>query len=134
MRPKIRGNFGSYNFLLPPNGATQGLGVQQNNTPLGYASICGDTEHPGILQGTSVLAFKVDQGVWFQASGCDIDVEYTLEPWNYAVSPEANEKGLVHWCNKVAVAENTIVESDIRGFSAIKATFKGTGILYVIAR
>ena len=134
-RTNIRGSFGSYNYLSNHDSSTQGFGIQQqNNGPVGYVSVAGNTETPRVIANGSILYYTVDQGLWFQAVGCDIDVEYTLEPAQYAQSEDANEHGLVHWCNKVTVAKDTIVESDIRGFSAIKATFKGNGILYVAAR
>lgn len=134
-RKSIRGSFGSYNYLSNHGSSTQGFGVQQqNNGPVGYVSVAGNAEAPRVIANGSILYYAVDQGVWFQAVGCDIDIEYTLEPVQYAQSEEANKNGLVHWCNKLTVTKDTIVESEIRGFSAIKATFKGNGILYVAAR
>lgn len=134
-RKNIRGSFGSYNYLSNHGSSTQGFGIQQqNNGPVGYVAAAGCPERPCVISNGSVLYYAVDQGVWFQAVGCDIDIEYTLEPVQYAQSEEANEKGLIHWCNKVTVKKDTIVESEIRGFSAIKATFSGTGILYIAAR
>ena len=134
-RSNTRGSFGSYNYFLNHGSSTQGFGIQQqNNGPVGYLSVAGDSEKPKIIPNSGVLYYAIDQGIWFQAVGCDIDIEYTLEPVQYAQSEEANENNLVHWCNKLTVAKDTIVESDLRGFSAIKATFKDKGILYVLAR
>lgn len=134
-RANVRGSFGSYNYRPVEGSSTQGFGVaQQNNGPVGFVSAAGTPEKPCVIANISILNYAVDQGVWFQAVGCDIDIEYTLEPVQYALSEDANENNLVHWCNKVTVAKDTIVESEIRGFSAVKATFKGTGILYMVAR
>lgn len=129
-----RGNFGTIYPIRNQGASTQGMGTQQSNTCLGYSALIGDEQHPQYLQAVGTLSFKVDQGIWFQAVGCDIDVDFTLEPSDYALSKEANDQGLVHWCNTLPVKKDTIVESEIRGFSVIRATFHGRGILYMVAR
>lgn len=127
----IHGNYGYEGWKTGV--ATQGFGTQQHIGSTGYVSCTGNKESK-TFAADSILMFKVDQGLWFQAVGCDIDVEFTLEQCAYATSKEANDKGLVHWCNKVTVSKDTIVESPIFGFSAIKVTFKGNGIFYAVAR
>ena len=132
MPNNIRGNYGFAGRQFNPS-ATQGFGKQANNSVVSNLSIAGNNESV-YVQASGILCLKYDQGMSFQAVGCDIDIEYTNENWNFACSAEANEKGAVHWCNKVTVSKDTIVVNAIPAFCALKITFKGQGICYLAAR
>ena len=131
-RVNFHGNYGYEGWKTGI--ATQGFGKQQHITATGHISYAGNPDKPAIIAADSILMFKMDQGLWFQAVGCDMDVEFTLENVAYATDKSANKQNLIHWCNKVTIPKNTVIESPFFGFSAIKVTFKGTGIFYAVGR
>lgn len=131
---KIRGNHGYAGRQL--NGhfrSTQGFGRQSSNSVVSNVSIAGSNESI-YLQASSLLVLSYDQGMTIQAVGCDIDIEYTNENWEFACSEEANANNSVHWCNKLSVKQNTMEVNSIPAFTALKITFNGTGICYLAAR
>lgn len=133
-RASIHGNFGYAGRGINDGGSTQGFGIQTAQQATGYVSVAGKAGESKYIPANAVLTFAIDQGVWFQAVGSAVDVEFTLEPQNYAMSEEANKNNLVHWCNKQTVSPDTIVPADIYAFSALKVTFTADGIFYVCVR
>lgn len=132
--PNIMGNHGFGGRQLPAQmRSVQGFGKQAHNSIVANLSITGSNESV-YVQATSLLCLLYDQGMSMQAVGCDIDIEYTNENWDFACSKEANDRGAVHWCNKVTVKQNTIEVNQIPAFCALKITFNGTGICYLAAR
>lgn len=134
MRSNIHGNYGYEGHGLSKGGATQGFGTQVNNSIVANLSIAGSADKVVYIPATAILSLKYDQGLSFQAVGCDVEVSYTNENWNYACSQQANESNLIHWCNTLTVKQGTIQPSELLAFCALRLVFKGTGILYLAAR
>ena len=133
MPSNIRGNYGFAGRQLGHLQSSQGFGKQANASIVSNLSIAGNNES-FYIPANSILAFCYDQGMTFQAVGCDVDIEYTNENWNFACSEEANQKGGVHWCNKLTVSKDTIEVNKVPAFNALKITFNGQGICYLAAR
>ena len=132
--PNIMGNHGFGGRQLGNQlKSMQGFGKQSHNSVVSNLSITG-SNNSVYIQATSLLCLKYDQGMTMQAVGCDIDIEYTNENWDFACSEEANAKGAVHWCNKLTVKQDTIEINQVPAFCALKITFNGTGICYLAAR
>lgn len=129
-----RGNFGPVYPRIGKITSTHGIGKQQTIQPNGFCSCAGKKGEVKYLPCNSILISKVDQGVWMQAVGASIDVEYTLEPASMSIDEEINKNNGVHWCNKQTLTPGKIDPADIFGFSAIKLTFSGDAIFYAVTR
>ena len=125
----FRGNYGSHFYHLGT--ATQGVGSAQHLNPMGWCSCHGENTS-FVIPGGYITATKEDQGTWFQAVGCEITIEFTLESVPYSVQESRAES--MHWCNAMTLTPGTIIESPIKAFSAIRITFNGRGIFYAAAR
>ena len=131
MNTNFRGNYGAY---YRNSNATQGIGKQQRNRAVGNVSVIAQEAGEFYVSASSIMCLKYDQGGCLQATGSDVEVSFTCEPADFATDKQANEKGLVHWCNTLTVKTDTIEAFPIPAFSALKAKFSAPGILYIVTR
>lgn len=109
-----------------------GVGTANVPTAFGWLAVSGDVGSTFVVQMGSLVKADINQGIYFQ-SAVSVDVDFTLCNPGLAASVDPANQASVIWSNTLSVAANgPIVQAPIL-FTAIRLTFHGKGVCYILA-